>query len=142
MTPGLFEAVRSLLVGAVPSSVTVHDTDATAVANSGSAYPFLVLSGGVPREYGDGVGWCRDEASALVRVTHTALSAAAVRSLMSATRGVLVDARPTVAGWHSFELSIEDSSGVDVDRDVKILSGNSPSYPFYGVDIYRVQATR
>ena len=142
MSPELFEAVRVLARAAVPVSVAIHDTDASHVAGDAAKYPFLVLSGGVTRDYGDGVGWCRDESTALVRVTHTALSAGAVRSLLRMTRSVLVDAAPIVEGWHAFGLSIEDSQGVEVDRDVKVVNGNTAQNPFYAVDIYRVQATR
>ena len=66
----------------------------------------------------------------------------AVRVLMRATRGVLEGASPVVPGWHGLELAIEDSSGVDVDRDVQILTNTTTAHPFYGVDIYRVRATR
>lgn len=142
MGPELFEAVRGLLASAVPESVTIHDTDASSVAGDGSAYPFLVLSGGVPRQYSDSAGWCRDEATTLVRVTHTALSPGAVRVLMRATRGVLEGATPVIDGWHGFALTIEDSQGVETDRDVKILNDSASPFPFYAVDIYRVQATR
>jgi len=142
MGPELFDAVRALLASAVPSTVTVHDTDASHVSSDGANYPFVVLSGGVPRQYGDAVGACRDEGAALVRVTHTALSPGAVRNLLRSTRAVLEGASPVVAGWHGLELEIEDSSGVDVDRDVKILSGTAAAHPFYAVDIYRVQVTR
>lgn len=142
MGPELFNAVAALLAGAVPETITVHDTDASSVSSDGGNYPFLVLSGGVPRQYGDAVGACRDEASALVRVTHTALTPGAVRNLLRSTRAVLEGASPVVAGWHGLELEIEDSSGVDVDRDVKILSNTSAAHPFYAVDIYRVHVTR
>lgn len=142
MGPELFDAVQALLETAVPAHVTVHDTDASEVSADGSRYPFLVLSGGVPRQYGDAVGFCRDEDTALVRVTHTALDPGQVRVLMRATRGVLEGASPVVPGWHGLELDIEDSSGVDVDRDVEILNNTSTAHPFYGVDIYRVRATR
>lgn len=142
MGPELFDAVEALLEGAVPEHVSVHDTDASAAASDGRNYPFLVLSGGVPRQYGDAVGDCRDEATALVRVTHTATDPGQVRVLMRATRGVLEGASPVVPGWHGFELDIEDSSGVDVDRDVRILTNTTTAHPFYGVDIYRVRATR
>lgn len=142
MGPELFDAVQALLETAVPAHVTVHDTDASKVAADGAQYPFLVLSGGVPRQYGDAVGECRDEATTLVRVTHTALDPGQVRVLMRATRGVLEGASPIVPGWHGLELDIEDSSGVDVDRDVQILTNTTAAHPFYGVDIYRVRATR
>ena len=142
MGPELFDAVRALLVPAIPSTVTVHDTDASHVSSDGGNYPFVVLSGGVPRQYGDAVGACRDEGTALVRVTHAALSPGAVRNLLRSTRAVLEGASPVVAGWHGLELEIEDSSGVDVDRDVKILSNTSAAHPFYAVDIYRVHVTR
>ena len=142
MGPELFDAVKALIVPAVPAAITVHDTDASHVSADGANYPFIVLSGGVPREYGVAAGWCRDEAETLIRVTHTALSPDAVRKMLRQTRGVLVDARPAIDGWHGFELTVEDSSGVDVDRDVKILSGVAPRHPFYAVDIYRVHATR
>ena len=142
MGPELFDAVRALLAPAVPEAITIHDTDASGVAGDGSKYPFIVLSGGIPRQYGDAVGACRDEATTLVRVTHAALSPGAVRALMRSTRGALEGASPAVAGWYGFELTIEDSQGVEVDRDVKILNGGDAPYPFYGVDIYRVRATR
>lgn len=142
MGPELFEAVRSLLAPAVPESVSVHDTDASHVSGDGANYPFIVLSGGVPRQYSDSAGWCRDEATALVRVTHTGLSAVSVRALLASTRGALEDAEPVIEGWHGFGLTIDDSRGVDVDRDVEILTGTTASFPFYAVDVYKVQVTR
>ena len=142
MGPELFDAVRALLASAVPSTVKVHDTDASHVSSDGANYPFVVLSGGVPRQSGDAGGAGRDEGTALGRVPHTALSPGAVRHLLRSTRAVLEGAAPVGAGWHGLELEIEDSSVVDVDRDVKILSGTAAAHPFYAVDIYRVQVTR
>lgn len=142
MGPELFDAVRALLVAAVPAHVKVHDTDASHVAGTASSYPFIVLSGGIPRQFAAGAGWCRDDADALIRVTHTALSAGAVRNLVRSTRAALEDARPVIPGWHGFELAVDDSSGVNVDRDVKIVNSTTAQNPFYAVDIYRVQATR
>src|SRR5699024_10557040 len=142
MGPELFDAVRALLVSAVPSTVTVHDTDASHVSSDGVNYPFVVRSGGVPRQYGDAVGACRDVGPALVRVTHAALSPGAVRNLLRSTRAVLEGGPPVVAVWRGRGLESEDLSGVDVDRDVKIVSNTSAAHPFYAVDIYRVHVTR
>src|SRR5699024_6521819 len=142
MGPELFDAEKALLVSAVPSTVTVHDTDASHVSSDDVNYPFVVLSGEVPRQYGDAVWACRDEGTALVRGMHTALSPGAVRTLPRSRTSVLEGASPVVAGWHGLDLEIEDSSGVDVDRDVKILSNTSAAHPFYAVDIYRVHVTR
>lgn len=142
MGPELFDAVRALLVAAVPAHIKVHDTDASPVAGTASNYPFIVLSGGIPRQFGASAGWCRDDADALVRVTHTALSAGAVRNLLRSTRTALEGSRPDVPGWYGFELFVDDSHGVDVDRDVQIQNSTTAQNPFYAVDIYRVQATR
>src|SRR5690606_16805618 len=43
-------------------------------------------------------------------------------NLVRSTRAALEDARPAIPGWYGFELAVDDSSGVNVDRDVDILN--------------------
>lgn len=135
-----FDAVRQMLRTVVPAGTAIHDTDASAVAGKVSAYPYLVISGGVPEPEYEALGACSTGAQGLLRVTHVALAPGAVRAMVASSRLVLDRRRLPIPG--GLELRLEDSQGVLVDRDVAIVSAASTtSWPFYAVDIYRVRST-
>lgn len=130
--------ILGMLRAAIPSTLTVYDTDASSAAGKSTAYPYLVVSGGVaPPDY-DALGACSTGASGLVRVTSVALDPAAVRRLVTSTRGVLEQVRLPVPG--GVEIQLWDAQGIEVDRDVKLMPGTTAAYPFYAVDIYRVRS--
>jgi hypothetical protein len=130
-----FDAVMAVVKSAVP--VPVHDTD----AGDNPGTPYVVVSGGGVVPFSVDVGGSDGEASGLVRVTHTALTASAVRSLTDSTRGVLNGAEIAVQDRHAFGLELYDHQDVTVDRDVKIVSGGTTRFPFFAVDIYRLETT-
>lgn len=131
--------VLGMLRAAVPADLRVYDTDASSAAGVRTAYPYVVVSGGVaPPEY-DALGACSTGSTTLVRVTSVALTPSATRGLVASTRGVLEQVRLPIPG--GVEIQLQDTQGVEVDRDVKITSTTTPSFPFYAVDIYRVRST-
>ncbi|MGY5764984.1 hypothetical protein ACXET9_07285 [Brachybacterium sp. DNPG3] len=139
-TAAHFAAVRALLVGVFPD-VKVYDTDASSVASDPSEYPFLVLSGGMPRPFSESLGDCVDGAQGLIRVTHTALAPVAVRELVDISRAALDRVRLTVPGAHGWELRLEDSQDVQADHEVRLNGPETAAYGYFAVDIYRVGST-
>ena len=135
-----FEAVRALLVAAAPD-IPVHDTDASHIVGDPSQYPFFVLSGGTVRTFSESLGGCADGAQGLIRVTHTALAPAAVRELVDISRAALAGARLVLEDRHGWELVLEDSQDVEVDRDVRLQGPGTSSFPFFAADIYRLGST-
>ena len=140
MTAAHFAAVTAILGPAVPD-IPVHDTDASHVAGNAEAYPYLVLSGGTPRPFSDSLGGCADGAQGLIRLTHVATGPGAVRELVDITRGALIGARLVIPGRYGWELELEDSQDVTVDRDVQLQGSTVSGFPFYAVDIYRLGST-
>lgn len=136
---GHYDAVVALLRGAVPSDLPIHDTDATSAGNL-AAYPYLVISGGVPARTYDAVGACATGVDGLIRVTHVALTPGAVRRLVGSTRLALEGQALPIPGGD--EIRLEASQGVDVDRDVRLVAADSTTaYPYYAVDIYRLSTS-
>lgn len=135
-----FAAAQGLLVAAAPD-IPVYDTDASHVIGDPAAYPFFVLSGGTVRSFSESLGGCEDGAQGLLRVTHTGLAALAVRELLDISRPALDGAQLVIAGRHGWELSLEDSQDVAVDRDVRFAGGTTAAFPFFAADIYRIGST-
>lgn len=137
-----FDAVVALLRGYLPADVAVHDTDASHVAGQASSYPYVVLSGGVVEPFSESIGGCRTEAQALIRVTVAGLSPRSVRHLLDRTRTALDGAWLRIEGRSGWDLVLEDSLGVNVDRDVQVIDADyGVPFPFYAVDIYRIGST-
>lgn len=136
--PGL-DALCQMLRGGIPEDIRVYDTDASHVAGVPTSYPYVVVSGGAPRREYEALGACSTGVNGLVRVTSVALSAGTARSLVRSTRRVLEEQVLPVPG--GVELQLWDAQGVDVDRDVKVVVGTSSSFPFFGVDIYRLRSS-
>lgn len=136
-----FTAVRELLE-AKAADVPVHDTDASEIVGDPDAYPFFVLSGGTVRGFSESLGGCEDGAQALIRVTHTALAPAAVRELVEISRAALKGAALAVPGRHGWELALDDSQDIEIDRDVRLNGAATSAFPYFAVDIYRLGSTR
>lgn len=136
-----FTAVQQLLEAAAPD-IPVHDTDASAIVGDPNAYPFFVLSGGSVRSFSEALGGCEDGAQALIRVTHTALAPAAVRELVEISRAALEGATLAVTGRYGWELELDDSQDVELDRDVRLQGAATSAFPFFAADIYRLGSTR
>ena len=134
-----FDAAWSLLRAAVPQSITIHDTDASGVAGQAAAYPFIVLSAGVPVPEYAALGSCTTGARGSLRVTHTALAPSAVRALVGATRKVLEGQPLPCPG--GLELSLSTHLDVTADRDVKLVGATATAWPYYAVDVYTVRST-
>lgn len=135
-----FTAAQALLTAAAPD-IEVYDTDASDVVGDPDAYPFFVLSGGTVRGFSESLGGCEDGAQGLLRVTHTALSPLAVRELIDISRPALQGARLVVDGRYGWELELEDSQDVDVDRDVRFQGAATSAFAFFAVDLYRIGST-
>lgn len=135
-----FAAAAALLTAAAPD-IRVHDTDASHAVGDPAAYPFFVLSGGTVRSFSESLGGCEDGAQGLLRVTHTALAPLAVRELLDVSRPALQGARLGVDGRHGWELELEDSQDVEIDRDVRLQGAETSSFPFFAVDLYRIGST-
>lgn len=129
-----FDAVRAL----IPSKYTVHDTD----AGTEPVAPYIVLWGGDFLPFSVDVADSRAEVEGTIGVTCVALMAGAARQLQS-TIGALLDGQTVqVPGRRGFELTLEETRPVLVDREVQIpTAGGVGRYPFYGVLIFRVQTT-
>lgn len=136
-----FAAARQLLEDEA-QDITVYDTDASEAVGDPGAYPFFVLSGGTVRGFSESLGGCEDGAQGLLRVTHTALAPVAVRELLAISRAALDGARLVVDGRYGWDLVLEDSQDVEVDRDVRFSSGTTASFPFFAADVYRLGSTR
>ena len=134
-------AAAAALLEAAAAGIPVHDTDASPVAGDPAEYPFFVLSGGTVRSFSESLGGCEDGAQGLLRVTHTALAPLAVRELLDISRPALQGARLIVDGRHGWDLDLEDSQDVEVDRDVRLNGADTAAFPFYAVDIYRIGST-
>lgn len=135
-----FAAASALLTAAAPD-IPVHDTDASHIVGDPTAYPFFVLSGGSVRGFSESLGGCEDGAQGLLRVTHTALAPLAVRELLDISRQALQGARLDVTGRYGWELQLEDSQDVDIDRDVRLVGTDVVAFPFFAADIYRIGST-
>lgn len=131
----------SALLQAAASDIPVHDTDASHVVGDPAAYPFFVLSGGSVRGFSESLGGCEDGAQGLLRVTHTALAPLAVRELLDISRKALEGVRLTIDGRYGWDLDLEDSQDVDIDRDVRLVGADVTAFPFFAVDIYRIGST-
>ena len=136
-----FTAVRDLLAEAA-ADIPVHDTDASEIVGDPDEYPFFVLSGGTVRGFSESLGGCEDGAQALIRVTHTALAPAAVRELVEISRAALEGAALTVPGRYGWELALDDSQDIEIDRDVRLQGPGTSAFPYFAVDIYRLGSTR
>lgn len=134
-------AGAAALLEAAASDIPVHDTDASHVIGDPAAYPFFVLSGGTVRSFSESLGGCVDGAQGLLRVTHTALAPLAVRELLDISRTALQGAQLAVDGRYGWELDLEDSQDVDIDRDVRLQGVETSAFPFFAVDIYRIGST-
>lgn len=135
-----FTAAARLLTAAAPD-IPVHDTDASDVIGAPDAYPFFVLSGGTVRSFSESLGGCEDGAQGLLRVTHTALAPLAVRELLDISRPALQGARLVVDGRYGWDLELEDSQDVDIDRDVRLQGAAVSAFAFFAVDLYRIGST-
>lgn len=101
------------------------------------AYPYVLLWSSTGDEDSDDLGstsYLNDQ----VGVTCVGLTPEAVWDVVSRTRAVLLDWRPTVSGWYSQPLSIDASDRIQADRDVTLPNVNR--HPYYGVDLYRLVA--
>lgn len=136
-----FTAVRDLLAEAA-ADIPVYDTDASEIVGDPDEYPFFVLSGGTVRGFSESLGGCEDGAQALIRVTHTALAPAAVRELVEISRAALKGAALAVPGRHGWELALDDSQDIEIDRDVRLNGAATSAFPYFAVDIYRLGSTR
>lgn len=136
-----FTAVRDLLEAEDPD-IPVYDTDASEIVGDPDKYPFFVLSGGTVRGFSESLGGCEDGAQALIRVTHTALAPAAVRELVEISRAALEGAALAVPGRHGWELALDDSQDIEIDRDVRLNGTATSAFPYFAVDIYRLGSTR
>lgn len=136
----LLDAAAAMIHAALPADITLHDTDASAVAGQPAAYPYVVISAAVPLSAHDALDACATGSTGLARVTHVALTPGAVRALVASTRGVLDGARLPLPGGD--EIRLEDHQGVLPDRDVKVVTSTSTTaWPFYAVDIYRLSTS-
>lgn len=136
-----FTAVHELLETAA-ADIPVYDTDASEAVGDPDAYPFFVLSGGTVRGFSESLGGCEDGAQALIRVTHTALAPTAVRELVEISRAALEGAALAVPGRYGWELALDDSQDVEIDRDVRPQGPATSAFPYFAVDIYRLGSTR
>lgn len=132
-----FAAAMALLETAA-DGIPVHDTDASRFVGDPAEYPFFVVSGGTVRSFSESLGGCEDGAQGLLRVTHTALAPLAVRELLDISRPALQGARLAVGGRYGWDLDLEDSQDVDIDRDVRLQGAETAAFPYFAVDIYRI----
>lgn len=116
-----FTAVRELLAEAA-AGIQVYDTDASEIVGDPDEYPFFVLSGGTVRGFSDSLGG-RGE---LVEISRAALEGAAL----------------AVPGRHGWELALDDSQDIEIDRDVRLNGAATSAFPYFAVDIYRLGSTR
>lgn len=99
-----------------------------------AAFPYWVLYMDTGNDRQTKLCRSTDEVTFHFQVTSVGLTDGSVRVAEDKTYGLLVDARPVVAGWGNHPVRRTNSIPVREDKDVTVTASNL--HPMYAVDTY------